>query len=63
MLEPTDTINDFLGLDLVITVNEQEAKGIRPSDDGGRCKLYLGKEDCLALAEAFTELSNRLKSK
>lgn len=61
MSNALDQINELLSLDLGLTYKGDFAKGRKPdSDDGGTCKLYLDKRDCLALSEAFAKLAEEL---
>lgn len=64
-MKPEDAlslVNEFLSLDLGKTHSGQEFKGVKLDREyGGTYKLYLNKQDCKELAEAFQILSDSLK--
>lgn len=61
MSDAITEINELLSLDLVITIKKDFSKGRKPDpDEGGTCKLYLDKKDCLALSEAFAKLAEEI---
>lgn len=55
-------VNEMLSLDMRKTISGKELKGIKPDqDNGGTCKLYLSRNDCKELANAFQILADDLK--
>lgn len=57
-----EQINQYLNMQLTMTIAGDEIKGYVPdTDEGGVVKTYLNKSDCLDLARLFSTAAKFLK--
>ncbi len=60
-MTPLEKINALLGIDAITTLAGDELKVWINDGEGGRCKTYLGENDCRELGACFSALGKTLR--